>query len=174
MRDIIIIAGVLLLALAIGLVLFFYVPPNPSAPQSSADSSYSALGASSPVPFAVLGHGANAPDSFGKVNYRITNANQLSALWSMVYGDNVPPPSVDFSSQEVLAVFDGSHATGGYTIAVASVADTDSRTVTVEHGTAGSGCMTTAAESSPFEIVSMAKTVLPIVHEDTAVTASCQ
>lgn len=174
MRDILIITGVLVLALFIGMLMFFYTPGGSPAGAEPSQSRYATFGSESPTPFMVLAHGTVAPEGIGEVNYRITNQDDFAQLWSMTYGDNATPPPVDFSRDEVLAVFDGSHATGGYDVAVSSIADGDTRTVTVEHDAPASDCMVSESESAPFEIVSVAKTNLQIAHADTQTVQSCQ
>jgi hypothetical protein len=165
------------LALIVGLVLFLYNPSSAGAPaaaspntQASADS----YAASSPTPFSVIAHGASGPSGIGKVNYRITSASQLAQLWQMIYGDNTAPPAVDFSRQEVLAFFDGTHATGGYDIAVTSVADNGARTVNVQHVAPGAGCVVSQSSTAPFEVIAVAKSALSINHVDAAVTSDCK
>jgi hypothetical protein len=176
MRDILIIGGVLLLALVVGLVLFLYNPSAgaPAAPSGSAPATASSYAASSPTPFIVLAHGAAGPAGIGQVNYRITSAAQLAQLWQMIYGDNTAPPAVDFSRQEVLAFFDGTHATGGYDIAVTSVADNGARTVNVQHTAPGAGCVVSQSSTAPFEVIQVAKSALAINHVDAAATSDCK
>ncbi len=67
---------------------------------------------------------------FDKPQYLLVNSqDQLTNLWYKAYGSQltVPPvPSIDFSRETVLAVFDGQKSTGGYGLQV--------RSVTVENG----------------------------------------
>jgi hypothetical protein len=67
---------------------------------------------------------------FDKPQYLLVNSqDQLTNLWYKAYGSQltVPPvPSIDFSRETVIAVFDGQKPTGGYGLQV--------RSVTVENG----------------------------------------
>lgn len=116
----------------------------------------------------VLGQGTSAKGLDQRVNYRITNVEQLTTLWQMVYANNGPAlPIVDFSKYEVLAVFDGSHTSGGYGVQVKSIEDTGgNRTIHILHTSPGDSCTTTSAVSSPFVIVQVSASPLPVTHID--------
>lgn len=124
----------------------------------------------------VLAQDVQAPNADERVNYRVTNEDQLAALWQMIYTDNgTPVPSIDFNKYEVLAVFDGSHSTAGYSVAVASVKDTSSaRVVTIVHTEPGDSCVPGGGGTSPFVIIQVSKTSLPISRVDQTVTTQCQ
>lgn len=125
--------------------------------------------------FTILQEGANSGQIDTRTNYRIETADELAELWALIYGTNAPPmPNVDFSKYEVIAVFDGSHSTGGYRVEVTQVRDADGkRTVHIRHAAPGSRCVTSPAITSPFQVVRVLKTVLPIVREEETVTTDC-
>lgn len=128
-----------------------------------------------PVPFTVLEEGANAKDIIEGKNYVIQNEEELSLLWSMIYGEDAPPmPAVDFATEEVLAVFAGEQATGGYDISVKDIVqENGTRVVTILHEMPEEGCMTTQAITSPFELVRVPAGSGSITHEDETVAVSC-
>lgn len=124
----------------------------------------------------VLAEGVQAPNADERVNYRVTTADQLAALWQMIYTDNGQPvPSIDFSRYEVLAIFDGSHSTAGYSVHITSVKDTSSaRVVTIVHTEPGDSCVPGGGGTSPFTIIQVSKSSLPISRVDQTVTTQCQ
>ncbi|MDB4992518.1 MAG: putative lipoprotein [Parcubacteria group bacterium] len=123
----------------------------------------------------VLGHGTSANGFDQRVNYRITDVEQFAALWQMVYANNAPAlPTVDFSKYEVLAVFDGSHTSGGYDVQVKSIEDASgNRTIHILHSAPGDACTTASAISSPFVIVQVSASTLPVTHIDDTQTNQC-
>ena len=124
----------------------------------------------------VLAQGTNAVSITTRTNYRIQNAHDLDSLWSLVYGANDTPatPVVDFSKNEVLAIFDGNDPTPGYTISVVSITDESSnRLVLVNHATPPTTCQTKNTTTRPFEIIEVLKTTLAISHQDQMGIAPC-
>jgi len=111
-----------------------------------------------------------------RVNYRITTADQMAELWQMIYTDSGQPvPNVDFSKYEVLALFDGSHTTGGFGIQLASIKDADGqRTVTINHLEPGDSCVPPGGVTSPFVMVRVVKTSLPINRVEQTITKQCE
>lgn len=118
----------------------------------------------------------DAPNVAERVNYRITTKDQLAQLWKMLYTDSGQPvPDVDFNTDEVLALFDGSHSTGGYGIQLTSVKDSGGqRTVTITHFVPGANCVPPGGISSPFIIVEVSKSSLPINRVEQTVANQCQ
>jgi hypothetical protein len=126
------------------------------------------------VHYTVISQGNNALSVTERVNYRIQNTADFAQLWTMVVPDQEAPPEVDFSKNEVLAVFDGTHPSGGYSVAVTSVTDSNgTRTVHVQRTTPGSTCAVTEAITSPYQILVVPKTTLALAHDDVAVTKEC-
>lgn len=152
MKDTLIIGAAILVAIAIGAWLMFGTPvPGPAGEE--------------PVAFSVLKEGDNASALSERKNYRLKTQQELDELWALV-GEGAAP-TVDFSTSEVLAAFDGVHPTGGYSVRFVSVDDiAQSRRVVIAHTAPGDGCMTTEALSSPFTMVVVPKSDLPISRID--------
>jgi hypothetical protein len=173
MRDVFLIGIAGLIALLVGGLLYMFGPG--SAPGGVGGGPQVAADGSIIVPFTVLRQGDNGPQNVGRVNYRIKTQEQLETLWGMLYGANAEKtPYVDFSTNEVLAVFDGSHATGGYSVSVAQVTDADARTVSITRASPGSACIVTQAFTAPFELIVLPKSTLPLTHQDEASVNECR
>ena len=108
-----------------------------------------------------------------RANYLITTQAGLSQLWRML-GTGAPAlPAVDFTQDDVIAVFAGSEPTAGYAISVAKVADAANRLVTVTLSSPDSTCVLAESLTAPYQVVELAKTALPLAHEDTTATTNC-
>ena len=126
--------------------------------------------------FTVLAQGADASGMDARVNYRIQSADQLVELWQMLYTDSGQPvPNVDFNTYEVLALFDGSHTTGGYGIELTSIVDSGGqRVVTITHIEPGDSCVPPGGVTSPFMIIQVPKSSLPITRIEKTQTNQCE
>jgi hypothetical protein len=168
------VGGICVVGILLGIGLFVV---DPAALNRAEDQSLASLPvASTTVPFTILVQGATTVSLIDRENYRIQNPSDFQSLWTLVYGDSDLPriPTVDFTKYEVLAVFDGSHATSGYQIKVQSVADLyPSRTVTIQHLVPGSGCAIAYTTTSPFEIIQVPITTLTLMHIDVEATSTC-
>ncbi|MEA2701825.1 MAG: hypothetical protein QOE22_534 [Candidatus Parcubacteria bacterium] len=170
MRDALIIFVAIILAIVIGGYLFLNGGPefNPGSialPQSQQPASS----------FWVLAEGQDAGGVDRRTNFRIMTDDEFRALWSLVYGTGGPAvPAVDFSKDEVIAVFDGSHSSGGYRVEVTGVTDAEGkRTVSILREMPGEDCTVTAGITSPFQIVRVPKTSLPLAKEEQSRTRRC-
>jgi hypothetical protein len=180
MRSLLLIGGICIAAIALGSVLFFFGPPSlqsevNSALQSST-SSLNPAAVTGPVSFTVLEQGTDALSIPDRTNYRLDSQTDLASLWTLIYGNKDAPkiPNVNFSNHEVLAVFDGTHSTTGYSISVTGIMDQNAtRTVTVTHATPDSSCVTASAVTSPFELVVVPKTSFALAHQDVTTANSC-
>jgi hypothetical protein len=105
-----------------------------------------------------------------RANYLITSAADLTKLWKMI-GATSTPPVVDFTKDTVLAVFAGDEPS--LAIAVAKVEDTTERLVSITITRPDGTCTTKKPITSPYEIVTVPTTPLPITHEDIDATTSC-
>ncbi len=163
MRDAVILGVACVIAILVGGWLFFLDSKEASAPTGGA------------VEVRILDQGQYAGIEERK-NYRIRSLDELQQLWNMVYGPAGPAiPGVDFAKDEVLAVFDGSHSTGGYSVEVESVQDTGlARVIQVIRTAPGTSCITTEALTSPFQMVVVPKTDLSIQREERMVIEECQ
>ncbi|HUY62307.1 MAG TPA: protease complex subunit PrcB family protein [Candidatus Paceibacterota bacterium] len=170
--------SVILMALAIiaiigACLIFIYgrqtLGPTPTSAPPAATSGGAAAVA---VPFEELVAGTHSSVS-ARVDYLITSASELNQLWTML-GTTDKMPSVDFTNDEIIAVFAGQKPTSGYSIAVSKIEDDGAaRTVIVDLTQPGSGCATATALTDPYQIVQVPKTSLPLTHEDQTSTANC-
>lgn len=152
------------LALIAGALIMFSFKEQASAPQVGE------------VSFSVIATGSQADMIEQRKNYRVKNAEELAALWVMVHGTDGPNlPQIDFETEEVLAVFEGTRPTGGYAVAVASVVDGDTvRAVELHHTIPDESCMVSQALTSPYALVRLPKTEAKIERTDVEVVAKCE
>lgn len=124
------------------------------------------------VPFTKITEGVRSSVQ-KRVNYIITSPDQLSELWK-VAGIGGSVPVVDFTKEDVLAVFSGPKPVSGFAIAVARVEDSKKRMVTITLINPNEQCSVLRhATTTPYQIVAVPKTILPLFHEDETVTRSC-
>src|SRR3990167_7882573 len=138
----------ILLAIVVGAGLwwFFANPRTASAPDTS-------LG--TPVEFSVLEEGAQS-NVIERKNYLARTPEALEELWKMVHGEEAEVPVVDFSTSEVIGVFQGQKSTGGYAIKVEKVLDSETaRTLYLTLYEPASGCPVAQALTTPFEIITL-------------------
>ncbi len=155
------------IAAAIG-VFFFYSGDFSEGPSSIADSQQSAV----IVPFTKIVSGSQSQVS-RRVNYVITSSAELNELWKMV-DTTATPPNIDFEKDAVIAVFAGERPTTGYAIEVSNVVDSNTRLVSITLTKPDGNCMTGQSLTTPYEIVAVPTTSLPLSHEDISTTVSCQ
>lgn len=167
MKDTPIIAGIALIAVAIGVYFFLNGDLKSSSPATVSESQVSAVA----VPFTPLASGMRSKVT-DRVNYIITSPVQFNELWKMVDAPGAPP-EVDFTKEAVIAVFAGEQPTGGYAIQVSKIMDSTSRLVSVTIQRPSSACMVTQSFTTPYELVTIPATTLPLAHEDISVTKSC-
>lgn len=172
MRDAIVIFVVIVLSISIGGYLYLNGVPSvrPEAAQPEGQPLFG-----DGTEFTVIAEGPDAGTLTRRTNFVITTDEQLAELWSLIYGTAGPGiPVVDFTRDIVIAVFDGSHSTGGYGVRVTDIADVDGRRVVyILRESPGSTCATAQGLTSPFQIVRVQKTVLPIGREEEEVVNEC-
>lgn len=177
MRSVFLLPLIVGLAVVIGglLYLFGSAPFQRSSLPSDTPANQSGSQGKNSESFTVLAKGQNAGSIDQRVNYRITDPDQFTMLWEMIYTVNGPSvPVIDFENQEVLALFDGSHSTGGYAISVTGIDDKGGRRVImIERTEPGENCSTTNAATNPFILVTVPSTELTFDHEDTVKTTEC-
>lgn len=171
MRDTLILIGIAVVGLAVSGAFLLYglgqeraVAPVTQAPLSSIQS-----------PSMVLAQGTVAPVDT-RVNYLIQSQEKLSQLWSFIYGATAPAiPSVDFSKYDVAAVFAGTQPTTGYSISVFGIKTTSKKEVAVITITQpGSSCAVAKKRTSPYAVVLIPNSTLPLSHTDVIKTNSCK
>lgn len=109
--------------------------------------------------------------------YVIYDAETWNDLWNqhvLFMLDPLPPPSVDFSKNIVVAAFMGEVSTGGYAINIYDVIDTgDSMTVKIEITQPGPRCIVTQALTQPYHIIEMARTDKQFTFDVKTTTIEC-
>ena len=162
-RDILIILGVVLVAVAIGVIVMLGQSQAPGA-QIPTTSQLAAVA----VPFEMLAQGETSKVT-DRVNYVITSPDELTRLWALVDATGTPP-AIDFSTKSVLAVFAGKGPSAHIT--VVHITDADTRTVAVAVAEPDTSCAKKAVVS-PYELVVVPTTTLPLTHKDTTTPLSC-
>lgn len=163
MRDAIIIAVVCVLAIAAGAWLFLM--GDDGSPVTEGD-----------VAFTVLAEGNYSGSITERKNFRIRSEAELQELWRMVYTTGGPAAApVNFEKSEVLAVFDGTHASGGYGIEVESIEDSRAvRTIHIVHTAPDDSCLTTESISSPFQMIVVPASSVGLTRDEREEVVSCQ
>ena len=118
--------------------------------------SRSAQKVQTPLPFETLsqqfhsGHGE-------KHDYVVKDAETWKSLWEKVYATQSPTPElpqIDFDTQMVIAVFQGTFGSGGYKIEVTEITEkAKSIEVAVKETIREHGSVATAALTQPYHIV---------------------
>jgi PrcB C-terminal len=169
MRDAVLIFIAIILAMAIGGYLFLYDGKGLKTPF---DEEGPLIAAAS---YTTIQEGQNSGSLDRRTNLRIKSDEELFELWRMVFGANAPAiPLIDFSSEEIIAVFDGTHSTGGYKVEVTDITDEGGkRVVHIRRTAPGENCQVTTGITSPYQIVRVKKTLLPVTKEEETVLNHC-
>lgn len=167
MKKEFIILGIVVAAVAAGVVVFAYDRIVPQA----AVQNYAPPKESTKVSFRELAHGDQAEITV-RVNYLITSTSELSELWALIDAKGQPPP-VDFKTDHVIALFAGKQPTIGHKIEVSQVADSDMRMVSLTLSKPGASCLSAKKVTAPYQVVQLPKTTLTLTHEDKIETISC-
>lgn len=166
MRDTLILVGIAVVGLAVAgaFLLFGFTKPKPVTPSTYIQPSPQ-----------VLAQGTSAPIDT-RINYLIQNNTELKQLWSIIYGATIPTvPAVDFSKYNVAAVFAGVQPTTGYSISVFGVKTTTKKEVAVITITRpGPSCSVTKTRTSPYTVVLIPNSHLPLTHTDVVKTNFCK
>lgn len=107
-----------------------------------------------------------------RANYVITTQADLAKLWQMI-PDAPAQPDVDFSKYDVLAIFAGQKPTAGYKVSITKITDDDKRTVYITLSSPDATCLLAQSLTSPYEIVKVAHSDLPLTHVDTDARVGC-
>jgi hypothetical protein len=96
----------------------------------------------------------------------ITSASDWAALWSLWVRGNSPTPDpypVDFGRSMVLGICMGTVFSGGYSIRITTIEETDAALVIfVQEDEPGAGCLTTQNVNSPYALVALRRTPKPV------------
>lgn len=170
MRDTLILIGLALVAVVIG--MFIYLANHGNLALQTSASSGLATAPGTPVQISTLAAGSHSSVTT-RTNFIITSEDQLRELWKMTDAAG-GVPVVDFGTESVIAVFAGTQTTAGYSIAISSVADTQTkRSVTISLTKPGGSCVVAEVITNPYEIVEVPATTLSLAHSDVTQTASC-
>ena len=168
MRNVFIIFGIAVVSVVIGVAVF--VRSYGAIPAAIQPASTTAA-PSTPVLFTELAHGTNSTVAT-RANYIIKSSAELTQLWKMIDARG-QSPTIDFTENAVVAVFAGKEPTAGYSIDVSQVADSGVRKVMVTLTKPGFSCLLAETTTSPYQVIELPKTTLPLTHEDQTITASC-
>ncbi|MFA6503273.1 MAG: hypothetical protein WCT45_03405 [Candidatus Paceibacterota bacterium] len=173
MKDKIIFVGVAVLAVVVAVLLFLFGTGNMTSERSGVATTPSATSEPSGavVPFTKLLQG-NHSMVMGRVNYIVTSPSDLSELWKMVDASG-KPPAVDFSKQSVIAVFAGQLPAAAAMITVSKIVDSNARTVSIAVAKPSDECGKEQTLVTPYEIILVPTTTLPLAHKDIPVEANC-
>ncbi len=164
MKDSFLALGLIIMALLVGMGIFLYSTQPAQAPVPSVPEVQS-------VAFVELAQGLQSKEK-RRVNYLVQSTSELTRLWSMIDAAGTPP-AIDFSTDSVIAVFAGEQPTLGYSIEVTRIEDAAKRHVAVTFSKPGGSCISGQSITSPYQVVKVPKTSLPLTHETLTNTLSC-
>lgn len=166
MHDKFILIGVPIVAIAIGVLVLLFSIEAPSQIHLPAGSIQPAAVV---VPFTTILQGKQSAVQ-KRVNYSITSADEFSGLWKLVNATGTPP-TIDFKTHQVLAVFAGDESSTS--ISIAKIEDATERLVSITVVELDGACASKVAVTSPYEIISVPMTSLPLAHKDILATTTC-
>lgn len=128
-----------------------------------------------PVVFETIEEGSHGIFSERK-NFVIKSGNEWHDLWGEIHQNgSVSLPDIDFSTQMVLALFQGQKPSGGYSIAVDRVTDSGGAvTVSILESEPGSGCRVTEALTTPYYLLKLKRFDGPIVSTLERIVVPCE
>lgn len=160
-ETLIIIGAVLFLGVGAPLIYFAHTAESPIVITSVTKTTVE-------VPFTTLTRGRQSIVD-RRVNYVLTSSKQLNEIWQIVNATGTPP-RVDFKKQAVFVVFAGNESSSS--IAVAKIEDANARKVSI--AITKPDCTVPPSSASPYEIVAVPATSLPLTHEDLPTLVSCK
>ncbi|MDO8600821.1 MAG: protease complex subunit PrcB family protein [bacterium] len=94
---------------------------------------------------------------YDRKDYVIKENSEWRSLWDIVNTTVAPRPvlpSIDFGNEMIIAVFQGNHSTGGYSIEIIEILEkANSLEVTVKETSPSPGSIVTQAFTQPFHII---------------------
>jgi hypothetical protein len=108
--------------------------------------------------------------------FKIGTEAEWEDFWIRNKAGRIPnPPSVDFSSDMVIAVVDQTEPTGGYDVSITGIeAGPDALIVLATKAVPGPDCIVTDALTQPFHVVRTAKSDLEPQLDLREETVSCE
>jgi hypothetical protein len=168
-RETHLVLGMVLVMAAIGVIVL--LPGRVGAPIASPSPAVNQPPPAA-VTFTEIAHGSKSTVA-KRVNYLIASAEDMKKLWNMVDAKGAVP-TVDFTKDDIIAVFAGEEPTTGYTIEVSTIEDSTERMVKVTLGAPGGNCVTGQSITHPYQIIRVPITNLPLTHKDVSVTNDCE
>ena len=121
------------------------------------------------VPFVIIDEGDSYSGFAEQQGVVVYSTEEWEKLWKQVHASIVPTPElpeVDFDQQIIVAVFAGEKPSGGYTVKVDRILQTDEAvTVYVVEDSPEPEEMTITVISYPYQMVKMPYTDLPVDFE---------
>jgi hypothetical protein len=100
----------------------------------------------------------------------VKDPKEWETVWSAMTGNRSPKPEtpqIDFGIHMIIAVFMGERSTGGYSVAITDIADLNGkRVVTLKTQNPPPDAVLTQALTSPYHVVLVPKTSLPVGFVD--------
>ncbi len=107
----------------------------------------------------------------------LTSESQWRQYWALFYGNISPTPEpvpIDFGSDMVVVATSGTRPSGGYTIQIEGVFETNGELLVAVLETApGAGCMTTQSLSAPATAVRVAASSAAVRFLERSETSPC-
>ncbi len=114
----------------------------------------------------------------GKTKYVINNNEDWQFLWNEVYSIQQPTPllpTVDFSKDIVIAVFQGVQGSGGYSIEIIKIIEAEnSIKVFIRETSPGPSCEVTAALTQPYHIIKTSKIDKEVIFKTEEKITMCE
>lgn len=178
MRNTLLVLALCIIAILLGLFLFFYNPQDLTGQQGSDQSAQVATAplTATSVSFTVLETGGNAQEAEERKNIAARDQESFDRLWKMAHGaQELAAPEIDFSKEYVVGVFAGRKPSGGYAIAVADIQDLgDVRTIAITMTVPGAACVVTDALTAPYQLIRVPVSMHYLKAVEMVVTNPCE
>jgi hypothetical protein len=167
-RDAVMLTGAVVISVFIGVFIFFSNGGNLASVFSTVADNNSRNGV---VQFTEIARGSQSAID-RRVNYFITSTDQLNRLWDTIDAPG-SPPTVDFSTHAVIAVFAGQESSVSYEITVTKIEDADKRMVSITLAKPDDNCAVAQMTTTPYQLIILPTTSLPLDHEDQVINKNC-
>jgi hypothetical protein len=125
------------------------------------------------IPFSVVATGTNTVTKFDDQMATISTQEDWKKLWENVKGKEDALPQIDFAKKSVVALFMGDQPTGGYSLEVSKVTESDRFIVYVTVKSPGLGCMTTQSLTSPYTLITFDGNNKPVIYRTEQKIINC-
>ena len=130
-----------------------------------------------PIEFNVIKSGTNGIYK-SATELKIEESAKLDAVWAELfknYSRQAPIPIVDFTKNSVIVVTMGEQNSGGHSIKISSVSETDKAIiVNIEESKPGSTCITTSVMTYPFQLIEIPKSDKKFIFNRTKKVIECE